>query len=95
MTDSVELTPDVISRLTADSEPWLSCDDCFEQVDVSVDTLLESAIPLTEAFRTHLLCCPACHEEARSLAALVASEHSLSAAEALDRLDAAVARTGS
>jgi hypothetical protein len=84
------LSPDAIDRLTADTEPWLSCDDCFDHVDVVIDALVVSSASLSEEFRVHLLRCPACHEEARSLAAIVADEHGLSPAEAVSRLDSAV-----
>jgi len=85
------LSPDAIDRLTADTEPWLSCDDCFEHVDVVIDALVVSSASLSEKFRVHLLSCPACHDEARSLAAIVAAEHGLSPAAAVARLDSAVA----
>ena len=71
MIDHVQPNPEAIDRLTANTEPWLSCDDCFEQLDVIIDGLLRSNEPLPEAFRVHLMACPACDEEARSLAALV------------------------
>ncbi|WP_173924106.1 hypothetical protein [Agromyces sp. Marseille-P2726] len=71
MNERVRLTPEAIDRLTANTEPWLSCDDCFEQLDVIIDGLTRSNLPLPDAFRVHLMTCPACDEEARSLAALV------------------------
>lgn len=58
MTDSPRLTPQVIDRLTAFSDPWLSCDDCFEQVDVVTDALLHAGTPLPEPFRVHLIRAP-------------------------------------
>jgi hypothetical protein len=74
-------SPDAIERLTANTDPWLSCDDCFEQLDVVIDGLVRSNLPLPEPFRVHLGACPACDEEARSLAALVADGFELPPAE--------------
>lgn len=88
------LTPEAVDRLTADTEPWLSCDDCFDQVDVVIDALVVSSASLPEEFRVHLLRCPACHEEARSLAEIVAAEHGLSPAATVARLESAVEGLG-
>lgn len=68
---------EAIDRLTVNTEPWLSCDDCFEQLDVVIDGMLRSNLPLPEVFRVHLMACPACDEEARSLAALVGDAEEL------------------
>lgn len=87
MTDRVSLSPEAIALLTANSEPWLSCDDCFDQVDSAVEDLLGSTVPLTEPLRVHLRGCAACLEEARSLAALIAVQNDLTADEAVARLD--------
>lgn len=77
MTDHAPLTPEAIERLTVETEPWLSCDDCFEHLDAVIDDLVRSGIPLPEPFRVHLTACAACDEEARSLAALVAERDDL------------------
>lgn len=89
--DLEELTPEVIDRLTALSDPWLSCDDCFEQIDTAIDAVLGGESPLDEPLRVHLLSCGVCHEEAKSLAELVASDHGLDEVQAIDRLDGAIA----
>ena len=91
MTGTASLSREAIARLTANTEPWLSCDGCFDQVDAAIESLLDSNVSLAEEFRGHLLGCAACHEEAQSLAALLAEQFDLSAAEAVTRLDAAVA----
>ncbi|MEO8906823.1 MAG: hypothetical protein ABI310_01980 [Microbacteriaceae bacterium] len=91
MTNLRPFSPEAIDRLTADTEPWLSCDDCFEQVDTVIDAIVVSSASLSEEFRVHLLSCSACHEEAYSLAAIVAAEHGLSPAHAIARLDSALA----
>lgn len=71
------LGTDAVRDLTLDTEPWLSCEDCFTLMDVYVETVL--ADPRTTAMpqmRVHLAGCPACAEEAESLRELVAAETS-------------------
>lgn len=80
-----------IDRLLANTEPWFSCDDCFEQLDIAIEDALGSTGTLAEAVRVHLAACPVCHEEAQSLAALVAGDYGLVPAEATAQLNAAVA----
>jgi hypothetical protein len=72
-----------IVRLTLDTSPWLSCDDCFEKLDEYIErTLTDATDPdatypqaadTDEAMRRHLAGCPACAEEAESLAQLLQS----------------------
>lgn len=64
-------------RLTLAAEPWLSCDDCFEQIDEYVERILAGPAPDMTAMAAHLIGCPACHEEAMSLLLLVASEEGI------------------
>ena len=90
MTGSVSMSPAAIARLTVNTEPWMSCDDCFDHVDIAVEGLLGSSVPLTPEFRAHLRGCAACREEAQSLAALVADQYGMPEAEGLARLDAAI-----
>lgn len=90
MTDRQFLSRHAVQRLIQSTEPWLSCDDCFEQVDVAVDALLDSTAALSEPLRIHLLGCAACHDEAIALTRLVSSEHNLTPTEALALLDAAM-----
>lgn len=72
---SRRLSPLAAAQLTVDAEPYLSCDDCFEQVDGRVEALLSAAAePLTPEFRAHLIGCAACRDEARSLAELAAQD---------------------
>ena len=77
MTKLEPLSADAIDRLTANTEPWLSCDDCFDVVDVAIDAMVVSSTPLTEEFRVHLLRCAVCREEACSLAEDVADDNGL------------------
>ncbi|MGH9114555.1 MAG: hypothetical protein ACRDWW_01875, partial [Acidimicrobiales bacterium] len=58
-----------------------------------VETAVGSPASLPEELRVHFLRCPACGEEARSLAAIVAGEHELSSDQAVARLDAAILGT--
>jgi len=52
----------VVRRLTLDTDPYLSCDDCFDMVDGYGEALLsDHDLP---AMRTHLAGCAACAEEA-------------------------------
>ena len=74
--------------LTLDTEPYLSCDDCFTHVDGYVEALLANPDHDDPAMRTHLAGCGACAEEARSLIQLVAEQESLDPALALRRLEA-------
>jgi hypothetical protein len=76
-------------RLTLDTEPYLSCDDCFDQVDGYVEALLSDPDHSSDqpAMRTHLAGCAACAEEARSLIGLVAEQDGLNPALALRRLE--------
>lgn len=85
------LSSRAIHRLTVDTDPYLSCDDCFEHIDVVLDALLDSTAPLPEDFRAHLLGCAVCREEAESLAQVVATEHDLAPESAVTRLDDAIA----
>jgi hypothetical protein len=66
------LTPDQARELVVNTEPWLSCDDCFRLMDEYVELLVEdpgsTAMP---EMHVHLRACPACAEEAESLLALV------------------------
>lgn len=90
MTNLEPLTPDAVERLTANTEPWLSCDDCFERVDVAIEAMVVSSTPFSEDFRVHLQRCPVCREEACSLAEMVAEDKGLSPAQAIERIDSAV-----
>ena len=81
------LSPQAAQRLTLDTEPYLSCDDCFDLVDRYVEALLADPHYDQPAMRTHLAGCAACAEEARSLLWLVAEQDGLDPATALRRLE--------
>jgi hypothetical protein len=91
MTGPVPFGFEHVERLTADTDPWLSCDDCFEQIDAMMENSLRASGPLPEPFRVHLAACAVCGEEARSLTALIAPEFGMSEEEGVDRLERAIA----
>jgi hypothetical protein len=68
------LGPDVVSELIVDTDPWLSCDDCFRLVDGYVEGLLADPSSTLPAMRVHLRGCPACAEEAETLLTLAAQD---------------------
>jgi hypothetical protein len=55
--------------------PELTCEQCFEMLDVFVDAEVagKSAEAVVPGMRAHLEGCPACHEDYESLRALVSS----------------------
>ena len=66
----------LLKRLLGPAGPELSCDECFEQLDRYVELELsgadaDAAIP---GMGAHLQGCPACHEDHRSLRAMVEAE---------------------
>ena len=81
------LSPQATRRLTLDTSPYLSCDDCFDLVDTYVEALLSDAQHDMPAMRTHLTGCAACAEEARSLLRLVAEQDGLDPEPALRLLE--------
>ena len=68
------LEPHHVEQLTLDTEPWLSCDDCFALVDRYVEGLLAGDMTLLPEMQAHLRGCPACAEEAATLTVLAAEE---------------------
>ena len=81
------LSPQTARRLTLDTEPFLSCDDCFDLVDRYVEALLSNPDHDLPAMRTHLAGCAACAEEARSLVLLVAEQDGIDPEPALRALE--------
>ena len=65
------LTPAAVEALLLDTTPWLSCDDCFEQLDTYVEARLRDPKHRDPGMDRHLQGCAACDEEARSLTALL------------------------
>jgi hypothetical protein len=79
------LTPELARRLTLDTEPWLSCDDCFALVDEYVERLLGDPHYDHPAMRAHLHGCAACAEEAVTLLELAAHDAGVDPQPALAR----------
>jgi hypothetical protein len=71
------LGPETLARLTLDTEPWLSCDDCFRHVDEYAELVLAGAAARMPAMTVHLRGCPACAEEAETVLALAAEDAGL------------------
>jgi hypothetical protein len=82
MTHPQRLSSVAIDRMILTTEPWLSCDDCFDRLDVVVEGVLTGTRAIDEAFRVHLTGCTVCLEEALSLATLIAPDHDLDASHA-------------
>lgn len=65
------LTEAQIAALLFDSEPWLSCDDCFVRVDGYVERAAAGLCSGDPEMDVHLAACPACRDEADILLALL------------------------
>lgn len=69
------LSTEQARRLTLDTEPYLSCEECFDLMDRHVEALRhDSPARLVPGMATHLAGCPACAEEAESLLQLLGTE---------------------
>ncbi|MGH2929959.1 MAG: hypothetical protein ACRDL8_17285, partial [Solirubrobacteraceae bacterium] len=77
-------TPDEVRRLTTSTEPWMSCDDCFAEIDRYIDGLLAGDCRGSLELRTHLTGCGACFDEAVSLLLLAVAEQGANPRQALD-----------
>lgn len=69
------LTDDTAFALTMDTDPWLSCDACFDEIDAYIDRLIDGDGDMSPGLRAHLIGCGACLEEAWSLLVLAAQEY--------------------
>ncbi len=61
------LPPQTIASLLADTEPYLSCDDCFDRLDEYAERRSTDPDYEDPAMRAHLLGCHACADEANAL----------------------------
>lgn len=68
---TARLTRPQVEALMFDSDPWLSCDECFDRADFYVECIARGLEPDDPAMDVHLTCCPACREEAATLLALL------------------------
>jgi hypothetical protein len=62
---------ELIDSLLADTSPYLSCDDCFAQVDEYIERRIADPHYEDAAMRAHLAGCAACAEEAATLQELL------------------------
>ncbi len=69
-----ELTPSVLDSLLVDSDPYLSCDECFEQIDTYVEAVLADPGHRDVPMEVHLKACGVCAEEAELLTELARGE---------------------
>ena len=68
------LTPAATDALLLDTNPWLSCDDCFTRMDAYAEAVVQDPEYSDPAMAAHLRGCGACQEEAESLIALLREE---------------------
>lgn len=72
MTDrSTPLTPTSAQRLLVDTEPYLSCDECFARLDEYVERTVKGSGHRDPLMETHLSGCGVCADEAAALAELL------------------------
>lgn len=72
MTDPQQpLTPDTIAKLLTDTDPYLSCDECFARIDEYVEHTLTDPSYRDVAMDVHLAGCAVCAEEAETLTELL------------------------
>lgn len=61
-----------VESLTVDTEPWLSCEECFELMDTYAEAVVAGTEPRRRHhMEVHLRACPACFQEVESLVALL------------------------
>lgn len=73
------LSADQVRLLTTPTDPWLSCEGCFDLMDVVVERLVSTPSDPgpddeQELLRTHLRACAACADEVDALLELVCGE---------------------
>jgi len=67
------LTSPAMAALVLDTNPWLSCDDCFARMDTYAEAVVRDPTHVEPEMTAHLRGCGACNEEAESLIALIAA----------------------
>lgn len=82
----------ILAQVSGPSEPWMSCDECFDRSDELLEDFLDRNMPLPADFRAHLAGCPACRDEVESLAEIAAVDRGINPAEGRARLDAQITR---
>lgn len=72
MTDTTRaLTDATVAGLLTDTEPYLSCDDCFERMDHYVERRVAGTPEDDPEMAAHLAGCGVCAEEAQALEELL------------------------
>lgn len=66
-----QLPDHTIAGLLADTDPYLSCDECFARMDEYVERRFADPHHEDVAMRAHLVGCGACAEEAEALLELL------------------------
>ena len=61
------LTGAALDSLLLDTTPWLSCEDCFAQMDTYAEAMVRDSSHEDRAMAAHLRGCPACAEESETL----------------------------
>lgn len=85
--DRRHLSDAAVRSLTLHTDPWLSCEECFDLSDQFAELVLaDPGTTAMAAMFVHLRACPACFEEAESLVSLVAATQGVDPAPALARL---------
>jgi hypothetical protein len=62
----------VVATLTADTVPYLSCDECFDRIDTYVEQVAANPEHRDVAMQKHLRACGVCADEATALTELLA-----------------------
>ncbi|MEO7132419.1 MAG: hypothetical protein ABIZ07_13700 [Dermatophilaceae bacterium] len=85
--DRALLSPEVVHALILPTEPWLSCDDCFNLMDEFAEAMVtDTPAPRQVEMTVHVEACSACLEEVDSLVRLLAADAGTDPAPALARL---------
>lgn len=67
-------SPRAVEDLLRDSSPYLSCDECFEELDTYVERLFTNPSHTDLVMQVHLAACGVCAEEAETLMELLAAD---------------------
>ncbi len=73
-TPSSRIPAEAIDSLLLDTSPYLSCNDCFAQIDTYVEGLIADPTYQDIPMQVHLHACGVCAEEAETLIALLRGE---------------------
>lgn len=68
---------DIVATLIAETTPYLSCDDCFDQICAYIENVAADPAYEHAAMERHLQACSVCADEAASLLELVTADTAL------------------